>query len=279
MKRFATGFLAALFLLPVSAAAADDSAVGLTGETPVGAAVSDYASACPEMMDSIYRLYTAYFLREPDQVGWDYWFDTYGSGPNTNLEVVSEAFAASDEFRNTYGSLSNAEFVTLIYNNVMGRAPDTAGFNHWKGALDNGYLRGSVMIAFSESAEYVGRTGTTRPMAGDLVWYDRGLTLYCEVLEGGGLEIPIPTDITTPYFDILLENGAGTAINASFAVYDGNIRKYLEEVTIEPGFYNYFWNIPLEPGEDTIVVQANGLYAYTIVFYDTPHSENRVGWE
>jgi hypothetical protein len=45
--------------------------------------------------------------------------------------------------------------VTRLYQNVLGRSPDTAGFNFWKGQLDtNAMTRGQVMLYFSESAEY-----------------------------------------------------------------------------------------------------------------------------
>jgi hypothetical protein len=45
--------------------------------------------------------------------------------------------------------------VDLVYQNVLGRAPDTGGRAYWKGQLDTGARsRGNVMIGFSESAEY-----------------------------------------------------------------------------------------------------------------------------
>jgi hypothetical protein len=51
--------------------------------------------------------------------------------------------------------LNNEQFVTLVYNNVLGRAPDAGGLAFWKGQLDAGSMtRGQVMLGFSESAEY-----------------------------------------------------------------------------------------------------------------------------
>jgi hypothetical protein len=56
-----------------------------------------------------------------------------------------------------YGALGNSQFVTLVYNNVLGRAPDSGGLSFWTGQLNSGAMsRGAVMPAFSESAEYRG---------------------------------------------------------------------------------------------------------------------------
>jgi Domain of unknown function (DUF4214) len=44
--------------------------------------------------------------------------------------------------------------VTLLYQNVLGRAPDPAGLAAWVAVLDGGASRGQVLLGFSESAEY-----------------------------------------------------------------------------------------------------------------------------
>jgi hypothetical protein len=99
------------------------------------------------------RLYFAYFLRIPDYGGLLFWVNSFKSG--TSLSAISNAFAQSAEFQARYGSLNNAEFVTLVYNNVLGRAPDAGGLAFWTGQLDSGAMtRGQVMLGFSESPEY-----------------------------------------------------------------------------------------------------------------------------
>ncbi|MBA2281440.1 MAG: DUF4214 domain-containing protein [Actinomycetota bacterium] len=98
------------------------------------------------------RLYEAYFHRIPDTAGLLYWIDRLATG--TPLATVSQAFADSSEFRTAYGALPNAEFVDLVYQNVLGRAPDAAGRAYWTQQLDRGNAtRGQVMIGFSESSE------------------------------------------------------------------------------------------------------------------------------
>jgi len=101
----------------------------------------------------IVRLYFAYFLRIPDYVGLQYWIGQYDSG--MSLAAISDFFASSSEFIARYGSLANEVFVTLVYQNVLGRAPDTEGNTFWVGELNSGRRsRGQVMLEFSESAEY-----------------------------------------------------------------------------------------------------------------------------
>lgn len=105
-----------------------------------------------------YRLYSAYFLREPELAGLTYWSSKLRAG--TSVRTVSAYFAGSSEFRNTYGSLDDAKFVTLIYRNVLDRAPEPAGFRYWVGQLQAGRTsRAAVMVGFSESSEHRTRLG------------------------------------------------------------------------------------------------------------------------
>jgi Domain of unknown function (DUF4214) len=98
------------------------------------------------------RLYFAYFLRIPDYDGLLFWVNQYRQG--ATLDSISQAFAQSQEFINRYGALSNGDFVTLVYQNVLGRAPDPGGYSFWVNQLNSGGMtRGQVMLNFSESAE------------------------------------------------------------------------------------------------------------------------------
>ncbi len=99
------------------------------------------------------RLYFAYFLRIPDYAGLTHWIGQFRAG--MPLGTISQHFADSAEFSQRYGSLGNAAFVGRVYENVLGRPPDSAGLAHWTAQLDSGAMtRGQLMAAFSESAEY-----------------------------------------------------------------------------------------------------------------------------
>lgn len=100
-----------------------------------------------------YRLYTAYFGRNPEYGGLTFWSKKLRTG--TRLLNVSDFFSTSSEFKNTYGDIDEAEFVALIYKNVLNRTPDGSGFSFWTRQLQSGrYSRAEVMIGFSESQEY-----------------------------------------------------------------------------------------------------------------------------
>ncbi|MBV9952688.1 MAG: DUF4214 domain-containing protein [Acidimicrobiia bacterium] len=112
---------------------------------------------------NIYRLYRAYFLREPDTSGFEYWYVDAVFGDS--LDHISETFAKSSEFVNRYGDLSNGEFVDLVYTNVLGRPPDSSGRSYWTDRMDAGLSRGRVMRYFADSSEYKRKTGLGVPPA------------------------------------------------------------------------------------------------------------------
>jgi hypothetical protein len=97
------------------------------------------------------RLYLAAFHRVPDAAGLDNWVAYVGAG--NPLQSAADAFVASEEFQLTYGSLNDTQFVTLLYDNVLGREPDPAGLQGWVNQLALGAPRGQVLIGFSESQE------------------------------------------------------------------------------------------------------------------------------
>ncbi len=104
-------------------------------------------------VDPVTRLYSAYFLRIPDAGGLTYWIGKRRKG--AKLDTISQSFASSSEFKNRYGSLTNAKFVDLIYKNLFDRKPDPSGRTYWTGQLDKKRKnRGQVMAGFSESNEY-----------------------------------------------------------------------------------------------------------------------------
>jgi hypothetical protein len=71
------------------------------------------------------------------------------------LELVANAFVASQEFQLTYGTLDNTQYVTLLYENALGRQPDPTGLANWTGQLAGGTPRGQVLIGFSQSPEAI----------------------------------------------------------------------------------------------------------------------------
>ncbi len=103
------------------------------------------------------RLYCAFFLRNPDAGGKNFWTSRY-LVDELSLGAIAQQFTTVPEFSDTYGPLTDREFVELIYKNVLGRDPplvEITGPAFWTGQLATGARsRGQVMVEFSESQEY-----------------------------------------------------------------------------------------------------------------------------
>ncbi len=110
-----------------------------------------------ETVNSIKRLYRAYYLRDSDPSGLDYWRNQAAAG--MTIWETSNHFAGADEFSERYGALKNRQFIDLVYRNVMGRSADQAGLSYWLDRMRNGTSRGEVMTYFSDSPEYRDHTG------------------------------------------------------------------------------------------------------------------------
>ena len=103
--------------------------------------------------DDVFRLYRATLGRDPDTGGFLSWSGRLADG--WNYRDVVAGFVGSREFRETYGTATDAEFVTLLYRNVLGRAPDPTGFATWTGHLAAGTRdRAQVVEAFAQSVEF-----------------------------------------------------------------------------------------------------------------------------
>jgi len=100
------------------------------------------------------RLYDTVFSRKPDLDGTVFWKTAMQNG-SSSLLGVANAFTGSTEFQQKYGSLSNRDFVSAMYQNALHRAPDADGLNFWTGALDAGASRAQLVIDLSESPEHV----------------------------------------------------------------------------------------------------------------------------
>ena len=98
-----------------------------------------------------FRLYQAAFSRRPDEGGLGFQMNDLDQG--VTLSQVAANFLASPEFQATYGSLSDAAFVTRLYNNVLYRQPDAGGAAYHAARLESGVARGDILVGFSESPE------------------------------------------------------------------------------------------------------------------------------
>ena len=102
-----------------------------------------------------YRLYQAAFDRTPDTDGLGYWIRELDAGKG-DLAWMANNFIISEEFKSTYGSpetVSDEQFLNLLYQNVLNRDADGDGFTYWMNELESGFARERVLASFSESIE------------------------------------------------------------------------------------------------------------------------------
>lgn len=122
----------------------------------------------PKDLNSIIELYIAFFNRVPDADGLCYWIDRFNAG--MSLDQMSENFyQAAILFSKETGytaTMSDAEFVKIIYKNVLGRegslAPPSEDVAYWVGELTSGRSsKGRLISTMLNSAH---------TFAGDATW-------------------------------------------------------------------------------------------------------------
>ena len=104
-----------------------------------------------------FRIYKAAFNRDPtqnDPIGIGFWIDQLDKA--MDLIEVSARFVDSNEFRSLYGiEPTNAQFLTKLYQNVLGRDPESSGYSWWLNELNTNPVKtkAKVLADFAESVE------------------------------------------------------------------------------------------------------------------------------
>lgn len=89
-------------------------------------------------LDDIQGLYIAYFNRPADYRGLKFWQDAADKAGGIN--VVANAFAASNEYTGLFANKTNIQIIDQIYMNLFGRHAELDGLNFWSDALDKKIL-------------------------------------------------------------------------------------------------------------------------------------------
>jgi hypothetical protein len=88
-----------------------------------------------------------------------------------DLIEVSARFIDSAEFKALYGlEVTDEDFLTKVYTNVLGRTPDDSGYNWWLNEIKTNpdKTRAKVLADFSESPE--NKTGLVGVTNGGVVY-------------------------------------------------------------------------------------------------------------
>jgi len=137
-----------------------DTALLTFADATVNLAIGKHAlTLAPANLTMLVELYIAFFNRVPDADGLLYWIGQFQSG-RTIDQIAENFYAAAVQFTSLTGyaaDMSNADFVRIIYKNVLGRsgttAPPDADVNYWAGELASGRAsKGSLVRSMLASA-------------------------------------------------------------------------------------------------------------------------------
>jgi hypothetical protein len=93
--------------------------------------------AAADYYDTVQKAYIAYYGRPADSGGLEFWAGRV-SDANGDISAIMDAFGNSQEFNDRYGSLSNSELITKIYQQMYNREPDSGGLAFYANLLDTG---------------------------------------------------------------------------------------------------------------------------------------------
>ncbi|MDQ1244620.1 MAG: hypothetical protein QG565_960, partial [Campylobacterota bacterium] len=125
-----------------------------------------YAVEVRDNQEVFARFYSALFDRLPDDAGLNYWVNdiidaVYGGGGHS-IQDAAQSFTESEEFQNLYGeSVNNYQFVNLLYQNILNREADLAGYDYWIAEINAYGNRGGMIVSFANSNEYIQNTQET----------------------------------------------------------------------------------------------------------------------
>lgn len=114
---------------------------------------SNVASVPGHQLDDLTDMYIAYFDRAPDAVGLCYWASRLADG--MSLQQIAKSFFVQPETLAAYPVGQSTEaFITKVYNNMLGRAPDAPGLSYWMHDVDTGSIsRDTFMLAIIYGAQ------------------------------------------------------------------------------------------------------------------------------
>ena len=100
------------------------------------------AGISPANLKLLEELYVAFFNRVPDADGLEYWIGQLKSGMSVG-QIADAFYNAGVQYSALTGysaSMSNADFVNVVYRNVLGRSQgaDDEGLAYWSARLDSG---------------------------------------------------------------------------------------------------------------------------------------------
>lgn len=110
------------------------------------------AKSALDQTETIASLYEVMFDRGVDAGGLRFWTDSVLDGINSELSVATFFTQAPED---SVAQLTNAQFVTRMYEYGLERAPDQEGYAFWLNHLNNQQMdRGQILLSFAYSPEF-----------------------------------------------------------------------------------------------------------------------------
>gem|GEM_PF-2952869 len=111
------------------------------------------SSIAPKDLQSLEELYVGFYNRLPDADGLAFWINQLKSGQSLT-QIANQFYDAGVQFSAMTGytaTMSNADFITKIYANVLGRsgasAPNASEISYWSNRLVSGAdTKGSLLL-------------------------------------------------------------------------------------------------------------------------------------
>jgi hypothetical protein len=98
------------------------------GTSPVAIAYGFAASAEREAI-RVTRDYQIYLGRNPSPAEVNYWVDQFVNHGASNEDVIAGFVGSAEYFVKNYNNVQ--DYLDTVYQDVLGRAPDPAGYNSW----------------------------------------------------------------------------------------------------------------------------------------------------
>ena len=196
------------------------------------------------------------------------------SGPVTTLtNGVKHTWVVMDH--------DNENYVDWLYDQVLGPDNPVDREDYWVEALDAGYPRGSVALAFTESWEFVAKTQTTMPLAGYLRWYPEGTHWYCDIGSVTQTVQPLTGEVWADYY-FSNRSAQSSVVELWTLEADGRRNVLMTSGALQANFTDYNWDGKFNGDGNyghSIEVRTGADTNWVVVFYPRTLGPDRLGWQ
>jgi hypothetical protein len=150
-------------------------------------------------LKTLVELYVAFFDRVPDADGLAYWINQFKGGMTMD-QIANNFYVAAVQYSSLTGysaSMSDADFVRIIYDNVLGRtgptAPSDADVHYWSDQITNGTVSRGRLITIILGAAHGYKGDATWGWVADLLDNKFSVANYFCVQQGLNYNTPRDT--------------------------------------------------------------------------------------